>query len=185
MSNRRPCSNSWLAVAAVAAATAAGVMVHPPTAHAACQYQFPPIFEIVQNDGWHVTFPVSGEPRRIAGPGEAKYWKSGNLDPSLGNPVGRMDEHGGIEITVPWSNKSIGKFVGNVRPDGMAEGRSWDETNERHSFTWMSVQPMECWTPPASPEEIRNREQMKDQQEQLKEQQEQANDPAVDEMQKP
>ncbi|WP_123026219.1 hypothetical protein [Mycolicibacterium stellerae] len=153
-----------MAVAAIAATTVGGVTVSPPAARAACQYQFPPIFEIEQNDHWHVTFPVSGDPRRITGPGQAKYWMSGHLDPSFGDPVGGMNENGGIEITVPWSNKSVGKFVGNVRPDGMAEGRSWDETNQRHQFTWMSVEPMPCWSPPAAQEELKNQQQqMQDQ----------------------
>ena len=144
MSNRVSFNKSWLTVAAVVATTAAGVTMHAPNAHAACEYQFPPFFEIVQNDGWHVTFPVSGEPRRSAGPGNAKYWMDFKSDPSYGPPAGGLEGNGHILITVPWSNMSIGQFEGDVRSDGIAEGISAELKQQKLIATWTSVQPLEC-----------------------------------------
>jgi hypothetical protein len=130
--------------AAAAAVTAAGTVLPSPAAHAACMYQFPPVFEIVQSDGWRVTFPVGGNPRRSAGPGNAKYWMDFKPDPSYGPPAGGLEGNGHILITVPWNNMSIGRFEGDVRPDGIAEGTSVEITQHGLYATWTSVQPLQC-----------------------------------------
>ncbi|WP_164478512.1 hypothetical protein [Mycolicibacterium stellerae] len=142
------CHRIWIRasrLAATAVAVAAACAVVPsPAARAACMYQFPPVFEIIQKDGWHVTFPVSGDPRRHAGPDNAKYWMDFKPDPSYGPPAGGLEGNGHILITVPWSNMSVGRFEGDVRPDGFAEGTSFEVKQHKLYTTWTSAQPLEC-----------------------------------------
>ncbi|WP_164478433.1 hypothetical protein [Mycolicibacterium stellerae] len=106
-----------------------------PLAPACAEYEFPPLFDIYQTDGWRIQIPTSGAPRRTAGPGQATYWKDGKPDPSNGVPTGGMNGTA-IDITIPWSNGSRGRFTGTVQADGTVTGTSVDETNTNHQFKW-------------------------------------------------
>jgi hypothetical protein len=136
-------NTSRLTVAATAITMAAGLMLPTPAqAQPACNdWEFPGDLTLDQADGWRVQIPVSGTPRKTAGPGQAVYFMAGKSDPSNGTATGGLTGNQ-INVTVTWSNGSVGKFTGTVAPDGRASGTS--NSSSGFSTTWTAAQKMNC-----------------------------------------
>jgi hypothetical protein len=128
-----------------AAATATGVIVgltSPAAAHAyPCgQWAFSGPTTLRQSNGWRLYFD-STSPRAL-GAAEAVS-RGGHMKGTIeGGITGNK-----VTLVARWTSGPIGKYEGQVDPDGNITGITYDATNPSSTASWSSDQRASCLSP--------------------------------------
>ena len=73
--------------------------------------------------------------------GQARFAKGASL--TIGPAVGTVKGNA-FEMTVYWADDSIGVYTGQIGPQGLIVGRTYDKNNPRNAADWHSSVTMKC-----------------------------------------
>jgi hypothetical protein len=152
MSHKTTANKPRVFAAATAALGVAGLIIVPAPAHAlpACvQFGFPGDVNLIQNDGWSVTFSSTGS--NASGPAQASHSGGGKLTGTVAGGI----EGKKINVVTTWNNGSRGLYTGTVGDDYHMSGTTTD-IGEGHAFgpkvPYRSQFPISCLTTPDPPQ---------------------------------